>query len=35
MKKTSKEKLSPKQLDVLTGELTLSLCIEMEKRMAS
>jgi hypothetical protein len=35
MKKASREKLSPEQLDVLAGELTLSLCIEMEKRMAS
>ena len=35
MKKASKEKLSPEQLNVLARELTLSLCIEMEKKMAS
>jgi hypothetical protein len=35
IKKASGEKFSPEQLDVLAGELTLSLCVEMEKRMAS
>ena len=35
MKKASREKFSPKQLDVLVGELIFSLCIEIEKRMAS
>jgi hypothetical protein len=35
MKKKLGEKLSSEQLDVVAGELTHSLCVELEKKMAS